>query len=87
MAHEKTYRCTASGHGTFKAKDELKSWGFGWDKDRKVWTVACVEEDLKQLFESNVTDGTWKQVVLEFTEEVRESWEDEIDNAPDASAL
>lgn len=73
-----TFKCEASGSGTFAAKEEMKSWGFIWDADKKTWMRACVDQAERTLFERNARDGTWPDVVLQFTEEARESWEDDV---------
>jgi len=80
---EKTYRCIARGK-TFHVREYLKSWGFDWDGENKTWHTGCVSEWQRRMFEENVSGGAWDGVVLEFEEEPREPWEDELDKMNEA---
>jgi hypothetical protein len=75
----KTFVCIASGHGTFRVRDELKSWGFSWHPDTKTWRASCVTEGERRMYEYQVLSGEWKEVRLQFGEESREPWEDQMD--------
>ena len=62
---EKIYKVVARGN-TYKIRDDLKSWAFQWDGDRKVWTRDCVSEFERRQWESKVENGPWDGVELEF---------------------
>jgi hypothetical protein len=53
------YTCIATGK-TFSIKDDLQSWAFFWDAEKKAWVNDCVTEWEKFLFERYVIDGGWK---------------------------
>ena len=63
--HTDYYTCIATGK-TFPIKDDLQSWAFFWDVEKKVWINDCVTEWEKFLFERYVIDGKWLGVNLKF---------------------
>ena len=75
---DKTYTVVASGN-TFPIREDLKSWAFQWDQEKKVWKRDCVSEFERRCFEGERDDGSWDGVELEFEEEKREEWEKHLD--------
>ena len=68
LASNKTYHIQLMGK-TFMIKEELKSCGFYWHSDRKVWLCDNVLEFTKRIIENNIANGTWKDVKIMVTEE------------------
>lgn len=63
-----TFKVIASGN-TYPVREDLKSWAFRWDPDKKAWTRDQVSEQERRQFEGNVDNGPWDGVELEFEEE------------------
>ena len=53
LASNKTYHIQLMGK-TFMIKEELKSYGFYWHSDRKVWLCDNVLEFTKRIIENKI---------------------------------
>lgn len=75
--HTDYYTVEATGN-TYPIKEDLQSWAFFWNPERKVWINECVSEFEKFLFERMVIDGEWPSVKFTFTNNHLEEWEKNI---------
>lgn len=75
--HEDYYTVEATGN-TYPVKDDMQSWGFFWNAEKRAWINECTSEFEKFLFERHVIEGDWLGVILNFTHNHQEKWEKEI---------
>ena len=71
------YTIVATGN-TYPVKDDLQSWAFFWDADKRAWINECASEFERFLFGRFVADGDWSGVKLEITKNSKEEYENKI---------
>lgn len=60
---ESYFTVEATGR-TYPIKDQLQSWAFFWDPNKRAWINECASTGELQYFMAKVSDGDWPGVIL-----------------------